>query len=243
MRRLAAVGPGDRLQVLRPPPSGFERPVQDWLSCDVDHAALPLPAKGRVSSGFPTLLISRSAIANPPMDCLPDPFSFSSPVVRINAAEGVPGLTSGPRWSRSRPRNADLGLQRPAAAAEHRAGPLLDHLSQVTGRVGERLVGLGVDALDRRCSCRHGRGSRLSSSLVWGATPVLLAAPISRTAIAKLSAEPGQLQSLRVGPWAGIGRGWSNWRQCRLDRGARPAVIRHGVSTVACGRSVPRRFE
>jgi hypothetical protein len=38
-------------------------------------------------------------------------------------------------------------------------GDLLDHLGQVTGGIGEQLVDLGADALDRRYSCGHGRGS------------------------------------------------------------------------------------
>jgi hypothetical protein len=38
-------------------------------------------------------------------------------------------------------------------------GDFLGHLGQVTRRVGEQLVDLGADALDRRYSCGHGRGS------------------------------------------------------------------------------------
>jgi hypothetical protein len=53
----------------------------------------------------------------------------------------------------------DLGLQR-GLEQQPRPEPsdLLEDLTQVTGRVGEQLVDLGADALDRRYSCRHGRG-------------------------------------------------------------------------------------
>src|SRR4029450_4311881 len=42
---LAAVGPGNRLQVLRPAPAGLERPVQDWGAGDVHPRCLPLVHK------------------------------------------------------------------------------------------------------------------------------------------------------------------------------------------------------
>jgi hypothetical protein len=47
-------------------------------------------------------------------------------------------------------------LQQQAGA---KARDVLHDAGQVTGGVGEQLVDLGADALDRRYSCGHGRGS------------------------------------------------------------------------------------
>jgi hypothetical protein len=46
MRRLAAVGPCNRLDVLRPPPAGLERPVQDRVSCHGHHRCAALAREG-----------------------------------------------------------------------------------------------------------------------------------------------------------------------------------------------------
>jgi hypothetical protein len=53
-----------------------------------------------------------------------------------------------------------FGLQR---GLEQQPSPepsdVLQDVGQLAGRVGEQLIDLGADALDRRYSCRHGRGS------------------------------------------------------------------------------------
>jgi hypothetical protein len=93
VRGLAAVGPCDRLEVLRPSPAGLECSVQARVACDGHHCCAALAAKGRVSSGSATFLISMPATADPPGSPL-DPLSLSGPFVRVNVE------VRGPVWSR-----------------------------------------------------------------------------------------------------------------------------------------------
>ena len=46
VRRLAALGPCNRLEVLRPSPAGLEGPVQDRMSCNVHHRCVALAREG-----------------------------------------------------------------------------------------------------------------------------------------------------------------------------------------------------
>jgi hypothetical protein len=56
VRRLAAVGPHNRLQVLRPPPAGLVRHVHDRVPCDVHHCCLTFIREGARLVGLADVL-------------------------------------------------------------------------------------------------------------------------------------------------------------------------------------------
>jgi hypothetical protein len=56
VRRLATLRPDKRLQVLRPPPAGLVRHVQDRVPCDVHHCCLTLTHEGARLVGLADVL-------------------------------------------------------------------------------------------------------------------------------------------------------------------------------------------
>jgi hypothetical protein len=86
MRGLAAVGPCNRLDVLRPSPAGLEGPVQDRMSCDVHHRCVALACEGPRLVGLCDVLDLKVSHCGSPQARSLDLLSLAGPFVRVNVA-------------------------------------------------------------------------------------------------------------------------------------------------------------
>jgi hypothetical protein len=119
---LAAVGPCDRLEVLRPSPAGLECSVEDRMSRDGHHRCVALAREGTRLVGLCDVLDLKVSHCGSPQARSLDLLSLSGPFVRVNVAARGPAWSRTPsalRASGTRDRIGRPGTARPMSIGDH----------------------------------------------------------------------------------------------------------------------------